>query len=66
MRTSEIVIPKDMDEVFFVTCSEHRTKVGPLTETGAWNVLILINMDKAAANEWACPGEHEFIKHSIV
>ena len=65
MRTSEIIVPEDMHEVFFVRCSEYNTEVGPLTETGCWNVLMVSSMDKAAGNEFACPGEHTQVTRSI-
>ncbi len=40
-RKSEVVIPEEMDEVFFVTSSRTGKTTGPLTENGAWNVLFV-------------------------
>lgn len=54
-RKSEIVIPEEMDEVFMIKCMENGQTTSILTETGAWNVLAVLDGTD-------CPGEHRLLR----
>ncbi len=42
MRTSEIIVPLDMDEVWQVHCEAMDTTSGIMTSNGAYNVLMVL------------------------
>ena len=59
VRTSEIIVPEEIDHVYQVHCSEDDTTSGILNETGAWNVAYIANGQDGRGPGMRCMGKHE-------